>query len=330
MHHPARETTQGGDSGAVNVSVVGGGIIGLTVARRLSEAGCNVTLIAAEVPDRTTSSVAAAIWYPYRALPYGRVTNWAARSFATLTDLAAGPSTGVTIRRGRELFRVPTADPWWSGAVPRLGRVPAAQLPDGYVDGLLLDVPVVDMPRHLTWLLHELRAAGVVPVSEHLDRLEDAAGDLVVNCSGLGARDLVPDPSVVPIRGQVVLVEQCGIEEWLLDQSDPTNLVYIVPRTDTVVLGGTADEGSDRQDPDPLVAAAIVERCAALLPTLRGVAIRETRVGLRPARPEVRLERALLGDGRPVVHCYGHGGAGVTLSYGCAEDVARLVVNYPG
>ncbi|HET9900623.1 MAG TPA: FAD-dependent oxidoreductase, partial [Actinomycetes bacterium] len=92
---------------------------------------------------------------------------------------------------------------------------------------------------------------------------------------------------------------------------------------------GTADEGSDRQDPDPLVAAAIVERCASLLPALRDAAIVDTRVGLRPSRPAVRLEGSTLLDGRPVVHCYGHGGAGMTLSYGCAEDVVDLVVNYP-
>jgi D-amino-acid oxidase len=329
MHHPAKDSTRGGDTDAVDVSVVGNGIVGLTVARRLSEAGCDVTLIADRAPDSTTSMVAAAIWYLYRALPRNRVTDWGTRTFAALTELAVDPSTGVTIRRGRELFREPTPDPWWSNAVPRIDRIPAAQLPDGYADGLLLDVPVVDMPRHLTWLLHELRAAGVASVSRRLDRLEDAGGDLVVNCTGLGARELVPDPSVTPIRGQVVIVEQCGIDEWLLDQSDPANLVYVVPRTDTVVLGGTADEGSDRQDPDPRVAAAIVERCASLLPALRDAAIVETRVGLRPSRPAVRLERSTLLDGRPVVHCYGHGGAGVTLSYGCAEDVVDLVVNYP-
>lgn len=311
----------------MDVTVVGAGIIGLTSALRLSAYGCRVTLVAAEAAGSTTSATAAALWYPYRALPYDRVTDWAARTYATLTGLSTDPAAGVALRRGRELFRAPTADPWWSDAVPTLARIPADELPSGYVDGLLLEVPVVDMPRHLAWLLDRLRAGGVSVVPRAIGRLEAVGGDVVVNCTGLGARDLVPDPGMSAIRGQVLLVEQCGIEEWVLDQSDPTNLAYVVPRTDTVVLGGTAEDGDDGQDPDPDVEAAILERCSALVPSLRHAAVRESRVGLRPARSEVRLERSTLADGRPVVHCYGHGGAGVTLSYGCAEDVADLVVD---
>ena len=88
MHHPAKDSTQGGDTDAVDVSVIGNGIIGLTVARPLSEAGCDVTLIADRAPDSTTSMVAAAIWYPYHALPRDRVTDWGARTLAALTELA--------------------------------------------------------------------------------------------------------------------------------------------------------------------------------------------------------------------------------------------------
>jgi D-amino-acid oxidase len=193
---------------------------------------------------------------------------------------------------------------------------------------LLLDVPVVDMPQHLGWLLDGLRAAGVGVVRHRLERLDEAGGDVVVNCTGLGARELVPDTSMTAIRGQVVIVDQGGVDEWVLDQGDPRNLTYVVPRADTVVLGGTAEEGDNESlDPDPLVTAAILYRCMSLVPALVQATVREVRVGLRPARPQVRLERSVLVDGRPVVHCYGHGGAGVTLSYGCAEDVVDLVVN---
>ena len=48
------------------------------------------------------------------------------------------------------------------------------------------------------------------------------------------------------------------------------------------------------------------------------------RVGLRPARRTVRLE-AVPGETGTVVHCYGHGGSGVTLAWGCADDVLALV-----
>jgi D-amino-acid oxidase len=77
--------------------------------------------------------------------------------------------------------------------------------------------------------------------------------------------------------------------------------------------------------PDPATAAAVLERCATLVPALRAARVLEHRVGLRPTRPAVRLEAGLLDDGRPVVHDYGHGGAGVTLSHGCAAEVVELV-----
>jgi D-amino-acid oxidase len=148
--------------------------------------------------------------------------------------------------------------------------------------------------------------------------------DAVVNCTGLGARELVGDQTLTPVRGQVLVVRQFGLTEWLLDQSDPRQLVYIVPRTDTVLLGGTAEDGEEDLAVRPETAAAILSRCTELLPELRSARVLAHRVGLRPARPAVRLETEHLEAG-PVVHCYGHGGAGVTLAYGCAEDVVRQI-----
>jgi D-amino-acid oxidase len=286
-----------------------------------------VRIVAELPPARTTSAVAAAIWYPYRAFPRQQVTRWSARSYRALGELSGDPASGVRLRHGRELFREPTPDPWWIEAVPALERVPAGALPPSYVDGFALAVPVVDMPRHLAWLVGGLAALGVVIEPGRVADLDELPGpaDVVVNCAGLGAAALVPDAAVTPVRGQVVVVAQFGLTEWLLDQVDEERLTYVVPREDTVILGGTAQEGEDDLDPAPSTAQAIIRRCAALVPAVAGATVIEHRVGLRPARPAVRLEADRSGAGRPVVHCYGHGGAGVTLAGGCAEDVVRLV-----
>ena len=130
----------------------------------------------------------------------------------------------------------------------------------------------------------------------------------------------------MPARGQVVHLEQFGLDRWWLDAEGPT---YVIPRSHDVVVGGTDEEGEWSRTPDPEVAARILERAAVLVPDVARARVLRHRVGLRPARPQVRLEeeKVASGSGRAerVVHCYGHGGAGVTLSWGCADEVADIV-----
>jgi D-amino-acid oxidase len=113
------------------------------------------------------------------------------------------------------------------------------------------------------------------------------------------------------------VLEQFGLDRWWLDPSGPT---YVVPRERDIVVGGNEVEGEWSRAASPATAAAILERASRLVPGIGGARVLRHCVGLRPVRPSVRLER--VGD---VVHCYGHGGAGVTLSWGVAEEVAGLV-----
>jgi D-amino-acid oxidase len=293
------------------VVVVGAGVVGLSCALRLLEAGHRVDVLARDLPLETTSSVAAALWYPYLALPQDKVTAWGGAAYDELARLAEQGVDGVTMRRGTELLTEVTPDPWWVDAVPALERVPSRS---PYADSWSFVAPVVDMPRYLAWLSRRVTEAGGTLTRIALPCLPEAP--LVVNCSGLGSRALAGDPTTTPVRGQVVLVEQWGLEEWWLAESGPT---YVIPRTHDVVVGGTDDVGEWDRSPSPEVAADILRRASALVPEVATARVLRHKVGLRPARPEVRLER--VGD---VIHCYGHGGAGVTLSWGCADEVARL------
>ena len=155
--------------------------------------------------------------------------------------------------------------------------------------------------------------------------LAEAGAPVVVNCMGLGARELVPDPAVRPVRGQLVIVENPGIRTWLVSTDpDAGTTTYVFPHPDRLVLGGTTDDDAWSLTPDPAVAAEIVKRCAALYPEIAGARVLDHRVGLRPVRDTVRLEREVLPDGRVLVHNYGHGGAGVTVAWGCAREAAGL------
>ena len=302
--------------------MVGAGVVGLTCALRLAEAGAAVRIVARDRGDRTTSAVAAAVWYPYRAYPYDRVLGWASAGYEEFVRLAASGAGGVRVRAGTELLRADGPDPWWAAAVPDLVKV--TEVPAGYGVGWRFSAPVVDMSRYLPWLESRLGMLGVVTEVATVGDLDEVEG-MVVNCAGLGARSLVPDPTVMPVRGQVVVVDQVSIGEWVVDDGDGRDLTYVVPRIDDVVVGGTAEEGAHDMAVDAATAAGILDRATVLVPELASARVVAHKVGLRPARPTVRLE-AERRDGRTVVHCYGHGGAGVTLSWGCAADVAALVL----
>lgn len=294
--------------------VVGAGVIGLSCAVRLLEAGHRVDVVARDLPRETTSAVAAAIWYPYHALPHDRVAAWSATSYAVFDGLAASdPAAGVRMVSGTEVFAHAEPDPWWRSAVPGLERV--RELPPGYADGWTFTTPVVDMGIYLGWLAGRVTALGGTITRLNLKALPSGP-ELVVNCSGLGARLLGSDHTVVPVRGQVVYVEQLGLDRWWLDGAGPT---YVVPRERDIVVGGTDVEGEWSRTPSPETAEDILRRASRLVPALDGARVLRHKVGLRPVRPAVRLERVA-----DVVHCYGHGGAGVTTSWGVADEVARL------
>jgi len=303
------------------VVVVGAGVLGLSCALRLLEAGHRVDVLARDLPRETTSATAAAIWYPFLAWPQDRVLAWAEDSYRVFAALAEHPGSGVVLRSGTEVVAHRDQRPWWADAVPDLRET--VEVPPGFDGGWTFTTPVVEMPIYLDWLADQVREAGgsVTRLNLHgLPRTGDGGPDAVVDCAGIGAKFLAGDPTVHPVQGQVVLVEQVGLERWWLDGASAGGPTYVVPRSRDVVVGGTDVEGEWSRTPSPEVAATILRRALRLVPELAGAEVLGHKVGLRPARPEVRLER--VGD---VVHCYGHGGSGVTLSWGCAGEVAGLL-----
>jgi D-amino-acid oxidase len=319
----------------LDVFVVGAGVSGLTSAVCLAEAGLSVAIQAAEPPRATTSVVAGALWGTHLVGADERVPGWADQTHAVLTGLAGDPATGVQVSQGvmadREQQDEPPDAP--NATVP-VEYTPCAPgtIPAGYVAGWRLTAPLVSMPDYLSYLeARVLGAGGSLLEPRWFATLGDAARQtearVIVSCPGTGARDLVPDPSVTAVRGQVVVVANPGLTEFFVGMGpDPDDLTYVFPHRDTVILGGTQEHDRWSRDPDPGTAQRILAACAAAHPRLRGARVLEHRVGLRPARPQVRLEAERLGDGRSLVHNYGHGGAGVSLSWGCARDAAKLAL----
>jgi D-amino-acid oxidase len=312
----------------MDVLVIGAGVVGLTTAISLAEEGLSVTIRTAARPEQSTSVAAGAVWGLVKVGPPDRVLEWGRVGLEVLSKLAAEPGTGVRMAAGREISRAPLEPYYWTELLAGLRTCEKSELPDGFTDGWHYTAPLATMPVYLGYLLARFERAGgtfeVSPVAS-LAGLAHAA-PVIVNCSGVAAHGLVPDPAVVPVRGQVVIAANPGIEEFLIDRDpEPPWIVYMFPHGDTILLGGTNDEGNWDEDIKNQVAERILAGCSAIEPRLRGVEVLGHRVGLRPWRPEVRLESEPL-DGGVLWHNYGHGGAGISLSWGCAAELAAAVV----
>jgi D-amino-acid oxidase len=308
------------------VLVIGAGVSGLTSAICLAEAGYQVRILAAERPQGTTSAKAGASWGPYLATDE-RILQWSTTTRTALEEIAdRDPRSGVRLVPGIEAAPGPLDPPGWAHTVQGFRECTSDELPDGYVSGWEYTIPLVDMPSYLRYLERRATGAGVaieMGTVGSLDEVRDQAS-MTVNCAGLGARDLAGDDELFPTVGQIVLMGNPGIDRFFQDVTDGEELTYVIPHADYVVLGGNAISHSADLTVDPDVTAGIVKRCVNVEPRLRDTPILGHRVGLRPTRATVRLEREDA-DGHVVVHNYGHGGSGLTLSWGCARDVRTLV-----
>jgi D-amino-acid oxidase len=288
-------------------------------------------VIAEDIPGGT-SLAAGAMWGPYLVEPKDKVDRWSRHSLEVFRSLADDPTTGVRIASGIEASRHADAPPAWATTLPGFQPCSTDDLPPGFTSGYRFEVPLIDMPVYLDHLRARLLATGVTIEQGTVTDLDDPAlGRAVVNCTGLGARHLAADYDLHPIRGQHVVVTNPGLTDFFSEDTGTSpDLLCIYPHGDTVVLGGTAIDNRADLAPDPAAAESILHRCTAIEPRLAQARVLSHRIGTRPTRSAVRVEAEQRPDGRLLIHNYGHGGAGVTLSWGCARDIDNWLLGRAG
>ena len=309
----------------MHCTIVGAGVSGLTSGIRLLENGHQAHIVSDKFSPDTVSDVAAAIWYPFLVKPADRADTWGIVTYDVLESLCeSDPEAGVRMIDGREYLRSVVDLPQWNEDIAAFRILESEEIPDGYVFGWEFRAPAIDMKLYMPWLKNRFEELGGTFERGVVKSLKEVGGEIIVNCVGLGARELCDDEEVKPARGQIIFIEQDpGIGHF--DQQ-PETLTYTIPRTNVTVLGGTAQvddwDLEIREEDNDLILTKVV----AVWPDLDRSKIVGGTVGLRPSRTEVRLEEEDIG-GRRVIHNYGHGGAGVTLSWGCADEVVSIAGN---
>ncbi|HXP35206.1 MAG TPA: FAD-dependent oxidoreductase [Chthoniobacterales bacterium] len=320
------------------VAVIGAGVSGLTCGVLFAERGFRTAILAEQIGQQTTSGAAGALWFPYDAEPIDKVISWALATYKVLVDLSKDPRTGVSMNELRQYCRAGEIEiPDWArslgASVMSRARRAVAQRrrkvetsltisASAFKSGFSINVPLMDTTIYLDYLADRFRkAGGEIKEGVRLEKFEDVDPkfDLAINCAGVGARELAHDVDLEPHRGQVAIVPKIDNLNYAV-VCDDAPLMYAIPRTNDCVFGGT-NEVSDNLEVDPTSTSRIVAECSRVLEIGKPRVLHE-RVGLRPFRKlGVRLEREKLRDGHTVIHNYGHGGSGFTLSWGCAQEV---------
>ena len=333
----------------VKLAVVGAGVIGLSSAYHLADKfkdRASVTVITEKFSPNTTSDKAGGLILPTDFTSVStdekvRVQQWVLDTFAHLNSLYHSKSADdikLSVVSGYLLINDKHQPlPWWKDVIfdfhslsSSSSEVQAINIPPNCQCVWAFSTYLVNCSYYLPWLMREFIKKGGSVEQRKLSTLDELSDyDIVVNCSGLSASELVGDGELTPVRGQVVAVRSPWIKHFVIGIHGKDDMTYIIPRQNDVILGGTKQEGNWSETVDPSTTREIISRCTTLLPSLRGAEIIGGWAGRRPVRKAVRLEREER-DKPPmvVVHCYGHGGQGVTLHWGCALDVGRLVESY--
>lgn len=253
-------------------AVVGCGAVGLATARLLQDHGFAVTIYARDLPPNTTSNIAGAQWLPVTVVDADRVTPAfeaqfvrAARFAYRYYQLLAGAKYGVSWRDNYSLSSLsapPPAGAGWenshvSDLVPRTVLTPEESPFPGYRVSRFLTMHI-EPSIYLTAVLQDFRiAGGRVVLREFADAQSIAAlgESVIVNCTGLAAGKLFGDPEVMPIKGQLtVIAPQPEVDYITIGPGD----LYMMPRQDGIILGGTHERGEWSLEPNPVEAARIL------------------------------------------------------------------------
>ncbi|MDF2939499.1 MAG: D-amino-acid oxidase [Gammaproteobacteria bacterium] len=303
------------------IIIVGAGVIGLSTGITLLEGGfTNVEIVSQAVSPDTTSDIAAAIWRPTH-VHSEHLLKFCEASLEKLKALSEIKSSGVKYVTRTEFYRE-FKEPVWHGLLEK--TKPAIKKPKQYEHEISYKVPLMDTSIYMNYLMETFKKLGGKLSKQKINSLQDIKAEVIVNCTGLGAKECATDSSLYPIQGQVVVVERPA--RLTASIAAPEDFIYIISRNKDCIVGGTAEANNWQTKPDLKLAKTLIQRASELCPAIAKQKVIKHKVGLRPGRLSIRLESEWDAEGNLLIHNYGHGGAGHSLSWGCAKAVLELIL----
>lgn len=307
------------------IAIIGAGISALSTAWKLQESGYSAHLFAQEFSPDITSNRAAAFWFPYHIRHDQRGINWCRISYQYYRQFEQEPATGVKMMPLLKMVpRLVDEDKSWLQFMPE-GSVTVLlneALPASIAAGYSAQVPLIETQLFMPWLMETLKERGIQFFRQTIASIDElnATYPVVINCSGLGSRILCKDNELIPVRGQVALLEPVqGYPIYLENE----RALYVVPRQDATIVGGTYEMGVAEAVTQPDEIELILAKARTALPGLAHLKTIGNWAGLRPFRESVRLEQE---TGKKIIHNYGHGGSGFTLAFGCGTEAAERAI----
>ena len=331
------------------VAVVGAGVIGLSAALHLLErfpGALDITVISEKFSPNVTSDKAGMLLLPFdfrsdeqkkesaydQEQDFQRWTRATFQKYHSIYRSEENAEVQICLEQGYLLYEEQHPDPWYKDEVFGFRRVALdsvearlLHLPPQCVDACSFSTYIVETTSYMQWLMRKVKRGGATFQERKIFSFDELSSyDIILNCTGIGSCELLDDKLMHPVRGQTVTVKAPWLAQWLVFYGKES-IDYIFPRANDVILGGTLQAGNWSENPDPKTTQQILLRCQGYFPSLYSAEVVKSSAGLRPLRDPIRLESCEGPGGSLLIHCYGHGGQGIVLSWGCAQDIGDIV-----